>query len=146
MKLKDIMTKKVEVVPLECTVREAAEKMKTLDVGAIPVTDGKKLLGLLTDRDIALKVVAEGRDADETKVTEVMTSPIVWTYDDMEVGEAARLMEVKMIRRILIVNRDKKLVGIVALGDIATRANEEIAGEILERVSEQESFSQEAHP
>ena len=119
-KLSDIMTRDVQVVPPSCTVQEAAQHMRQLDVGAIPVCDGQKLVGMVTDRDIAVRSSAEGRDPKLTKITDVMSSDLTWCFEDASVDEVARTMQEKQVRRIPVVDREKKLVGIVALGDLAT--------------------------
>ena len=136
MKLKDIMTTDVLVVSPESNVVEAARLMERHGFGSVPVCDGGKILGIVTDRDLCLRVVGGGLNPNNCKVSEVMNGPIVWCYDDTEVDEATRLMETRQIRRLVVVDRDKKLVGVVALGDVATRANERIAGEALEKISE----------
>lgn len=136
MKLKDIMTTDVLFVASDTPIKDAARKMEQHDIGAIPVCDGQKVLGMVTDRDIAIKVVGRGISPEECTVADVMTSPIVWCYEDLDVEEAARLMETRQIRRIIVVDRNKRLAGVVALGDVATRANEQIAGEALEKISE----------
>jgi CBS domain-containing protein len=136
MKLKDIMTTEVLFVAGDTPVAEVARKMEQNEIGAVPVCDGQKILGMVTDRDIALKVVGRGISPRECVASDIMTSPIVWCYDDCDVQEAARLMESRQIRRLIVVSREEKLVGVVALGDVATRANQRIAGEALEKISE----------
>lgn len=125
MQLKEIMTPGVEIIAPEATIREAAEKMRHLDIG------------LLTDRDITVRAVAEGRDPVTTRVREVMTPDVVYGFDDQDVQDAARLMEQYQIRRLPVLNRTKRLVGIVSLGDLAVHpGNQPLAGEVLEQVSE----------
>jgi CBS domain-containing protein len=137
MQLKDIMTPNVEVIHPEATLQEAAQKMKGLDVGPLPVCDGERLVGMLTDRDITIRATAEGRDPKTTKVQEVMTCEVISAFEDQGVTEAARLMEEHQIRRLVVLNRDKQLVGIVSLGDLAVYTdNQRLAGEVVERVSE----------
>ncbi len=137
MLLKDVMTTSVEVVHPDATLQEAAQKMKDLDVGPVPVCDGERLVGMLTDRDIAIRSTAEGRDPKTTPVREAMTPEVVYCFEDQSVEEAARLMEEKQLRRLVVLNRDKKLVGIVSLGDVATSTGDErLSGEILKQVSE----------
>src|SRR4051812_15542234 len=120
-KLNEIMTQDVQVIPPTCTVSEAAQKMKELDSGALPVCDGNKLVGMVTDRDITIRAVAAGLDPSQIPVTDVMTRPITYCFDDQDVEEAVRLMEVRKIRRLVVLNRDKKLVGVLSLGDIAVK-------------------------
>jgi CBS domain-containing protein len=124
MVLREIMTTHVEVVHPEATLKEAAQKMKALDVGPIPVCDGDRLQGMLTDRDITVRATAEGRDPNTTKVREVMTPDVVYCFEDQDVREAADIMEEKQIRRLVVLNRDKRLVGIVSLGDLATQTGD----------------------
>jgi CBS domain-containing protein len=137
MQLKDIMTPKVEVISPEATIQEAAQKMSQLDVGPLPVCDGEQLVGMLTDRDIAVRAVAEGCDPTTTMVREAMTPDLVYCFEDQAIQEAARLMEQYQIRRLPILNRNKRLVGIVSLGDLAVSTSDQpLAGEVLEQVSE----------
>jgi len=137
MQLKEIMTHGVNAVPPDATLKEAAEKMKNLDIGPLPVCDGEQLVGMLTDRDITVRAVAEGRDPTKAKVRDVMTSDIVYCFEDQSVEEAAKLMEEKQIRRLPVLNRNKWLVGIVSLGDLAVSSGDQkLAGEVLEQVSE----------
>jgi CBS domain-containing protein len=133
----EVMTTDVHVVPPDCTIADAAIQMKDLDIGALPVCDGERLLGMITDRDIALKAVATGCDPLTTTVQEMMTAPIVFCFDGDDVEDAARIMESRKVRRLVVLNKEKRLVGIVSLGDIAVKSGQEyLAGEILERVSE----------
>jgi CBS domain-containing protein len=137
MQIRDIMTREVEVVAVDAPVRDAAAKMKQLDVGAIPVCDGPKLTGVLTDRDIAVRLAAEGRNPAETRVSEIMTRDLYYCFEDQDVEEAATVMEAGQIRRLPILDQDRQLVGIVSLGDISVRSDEKIAaGEALEGISE----------
>lgn len=111
--------------------------MKRSDIGMLPVCDGERLVGTITDRDLTIRATAEGCDPLSTRVKDVMTPSVFWCYDDQEVEEAAQLMEEKQIRRLPIVNRKKRLVGIISLGDLALRAqNEQLVEEVLECVSE----------
>jgi CBS domain-containing protein len=137
VQLKEIMTPNVEVIHPEAILQEAAQKMKALDVGPLPVYDGERLVGLLTDRDITIRATAEGRDPKATKVQEVMTGEVVSAFEDQDVTEAARLMEAHQIRRLVVLTRDQRLAGIVSLGDLAVHTRDEkLAGEVVELVSE----------
>jgi CBS domain-containing protein len=137
MELRDIMTRDVEVVDGNASLKEAATKMKKLDVGLIPVCDGDRLKGLLTDRDITIRATANGRDPSKTKVNEVMSTDIAYCLEDQEVDEAVILMEARQIRRLPILNQDKQLVGIVSLADIAVHVGDrDLTGETLEEISE----------
>jgi CBS domain-containing protein len=137
MKISEIMTRDVAVIAPGATLREACEKMRDRDIGFLPVCDGERLKGAVTDRDIATRGVAEGHDPLTSRVEEVMSPKIVYLFEDQEVLEAARLMEAKQLRRLAILDRGKRLVGVVSLGDVSTHSKDtHLAAEILERVSE----------
>jgi len=137
MQLREIMTKNVETTRPDATLFEAAKIMQREDVGSVPVCDGAKVQGMLTDRDIAIRAVAEGRDPFTTLVRDVMTSEVVYGTEKQDVQEAAELMEREQIRRLIILDDDKNLVGIVSLGDIATQADSrKLSGEALEAISQ----------
>lgn len=118
MKIRDAMTRDVRMVQPDQTIREAARLMAELDIGALPVSDNDRLIGMLTDRDIAVRAVAEGRGTD-TKVRDVMTNEVKYCYDDQDVDEVSRNMGEQRLRRLPVVNRAKRLVGILSLGDLA---------------------------
>lgn len=130
------MTNQVEVISPDSSVLEAAQKMDSFDLGALPVCDGTKLRGLLTDRDITVKVIAKGLDPMQVRVGEVMNSPVIYAYDDLDSADAARLMEANQIRRLVVVNRQKRLVGMLSLGDLAVRADPLLSGEALQLIAE----------
>jgi CBS domain-containing protein len=137
MKISEIMTPNVEVIHPDARLVEAARKMKSLNVGSLPVCDGDRLKGILTDRDITIRAVAEGEDPNEITVQDVMTPEVVYCFEDQEVEEAARLMGQNQIRRLPILNQHKRLVGILALGDISVDyQNEGTTGKTLEQISE----------
>ena len=135
-KARDVMTPNPDHVRTDATVAEAARKMRDLDVGALPVCDNDRLSGMITDRDIVLRGVAEKVDPATTEVRAVMTPGIAYVFEDQEVAEAARIMEERQVRRLPVLNREKRLVGIVALGDMAVDAGTEISGEALREISE----------
>jgi len=132
------MTRGVECVRPDDNIAAAAQKMKDLDVGALPVCgDDDRLKGMITDRDITVRATADCCDAGGTCVREVMTPNIVYVIEDQDVTEAARLMKEKQIRRLAVLNRDKRLVGIVSLGDLALDSrDDELTGATLEAISE----------
>ena len=137
MHLKEMMTPHVEVIAPEASISEAAQKMRHLDIGPLPVCEGERLVGMLTDRDITVRAVAAGRDPLTTQVREVMTPDVVYGFDDQEVQDAARLMAQYQIRRLRVLNRSKQLVGMVALGDLAVHpGTQPVTAEVLEQVSE----------
>jgi CBS domain-containing protein len=118
-------------------IQEAAGKMKSLDIGSLPVCNNRRLLGVLTDRDIAIRAVAAGHDPSTTKVSDMMTPELIYCFEDENVKEAAKLMERHQIRRLPILDREKHLVGIVSLGDLALEAgNDQMSGQVLEEISE----------
>jgi len=132
-----IMSRDVSVVSPSATIRQAAEKMKSLNVGAVPVCDGQKLVGMITDRDIAVRTVADGKDPAQTRVSDVMSGEVVWCFEDASLQEVANQMSERQVRRIPVVNREKKLVGIVSLADLATSQHAADAkAEALEGISE----------
>jgi CBS domain-containing protein len=132
--LRDVMTRNVESVRPDASLKEAAAKMADLDVGAIPVCDGDRLVGMLTDRDIAVRAVARGSDPS-TPVREVMSSTVRFAFDDEPVERALETMKQRKIRRLPILDRERRLMGIVSLGDLAVDSDTEAAGRVLERVS-----------
>ena len=137
MKIKEIMSRDVQVIHPDSMIQEAAGKMKTLDIGSLPVCDNQRLLGVLTDRDIAVRAVASGRDPGTTKVSDTMTPELIYCFEDENVKEAAKLMERHQIRRLPILNREKNLVGIVSLGDLALESGDDkMSGQVLEEISE----------
>ena len=137
MKLKEIMTREVEIVHPDDSLQTAAQKMRYRNVGFLPVCDGDRLIGVLTDRDIALRATAEGVDPSKSLSKEWVTNPVVYCFEDQDVDEAAQLMREHQIRRLVILGRDdKRLVGVVSLGDLATNIEEKKSGEVLQEVSE----------
>ena len=137
MIVRDIMSRDVEVIHPDSVIQEAANKMKTLDVGSLPVCDNRRLLGVVTDRDITIRAVASGSDPKTTRVSEAMTPELIYCFEDEPLREAAKLMERHQIRRLPILSREKYLVGIVSLGDLATQTdNEKLSGTVLEEISE----------
>jgi CBS domain-containing protein len=134
MKIRDIMTSGARCVGPDESLTAAARIMRQLDVGALPVCENERLDGMITDRDIAIRGVAEARDPTVTAVRTVMSPEIVYAYEDQNVKEAAHIMEEKQIRRLPILNREKHLVGIVSLGDVATEASADLSGEALREI------------
>lgn len=136
MQISQILTREVETIGPDTTVKEAAQRMRSMDVGSLPVCDGRHLLGMVTDRDITIRVTAEGRDAATTPVQQAMTPGVAFVFEDQDVQEAARIMRDEQIRRLPVLNREKQLVGILSLGDIAVTGQDRLSGDALERISE----------
>jgi CBS domain-containing protein len=135
MKLSEIMTPDVQVVSPDASIVEAAEKLRSLNVGVLPVTEGKQLIGIITDRDITVRAVAEGRDPKSTRVRDCMTSGAVFCFEDQDSEEAVAVMEEQQVRRLPVLSRDRQLVGVVALADIATKLGKEMAGSATVAIS-----------
>ena len=136
MKISDVMTTGVETVSADQTAREAASFMLRADAGSIPVCDGDKVIGMITDRDIAVRGVAEGRGPD-TPVRDLMSDGIICAHEDDNIDEVAQRMSDEQIRRLPVLDSDERLVGIVSLGDLARETRGEAAHEALEGVSAQ---------
>src|SRR5687768_8551695 len=124
MKLKEIMTANVEVIRPDRSVADAAQQMRSLDVGALPVCDGQRLLGMITDRDITIRATADGRDPKTTLVRDCMSPELVYCFEDDTAQDAQRIMQDKQIRRLPVLTREKQLAGIIALGDLATKTGD----------------------
>jgi CBS domain-containing protein len=138
MQVREIMTAVVECIRPDDSIAKAAQKMKELDVGSMPVCgENNRLLGMVTDRDITIRATAGCCDPRGTCVQDVMTPKVTYVFEDQDVSEAAELMKQEQIRRLVVLSRDKRLAGIVSLGDLAVETrDEELAGETLEAVSE----------
>jgi CBS domain-containing protein len=137
MKIGEIMTPDVQCIRPDDDLVDAASLMRQLDVGVLPVCEDDRLVGMLTDRDIAIRAVAEGRNPREARVRETMSPGVVYyVLEEQDVDDAVHVMEQHQIRRAPVMNRDKQLVGIVSLGDIAVAAGASLSGEALKEVSQ----------
>ena len=137
MRVSEVMTQGVECIGPDATLQEAAAKMKSLDVGPLPVCDNDRLVGMVTDRDITVRATAEGDAPTDVRVRDIMTPEVIYCFEDELVEDAARLMAEKQVRRLVVLNRDKRMVGIVSLGDLAVKTgDEQLAGNALEGISE----------
>jgi CBS domain-containing protein len=134
MRIADVMTRDVRVIQPDRTVRDAARLMDEMNIGVLPVCDGRRLVGMITDRDITVRSTAAGMSPHQHSVHEIMTDEVEWCYDDDDVDEIVEIMSRRQIRRIPVVDRSKRLVGIVALGDLATDTEEQ-ASRALRRIS-----------
>lgn len=121
--IKDVMSPDVTVIGPDATIKDAAQKMRDGDFGMMPVGENDRMIGAISDRDIAIRAVAEGKGPD-TKVRDLMSEGVCWAYEDDSVEEAAKIMSQRQVRRLPVVNRDKRLVGIVALGDFAVEKSD----------------------
>ena len=135
MKIREIMTRDVRVASPDDTLQLAAQLMEKDDFGALPVGENDRLVGMLSDRDIVIRAVARGLPPSQTKVRDVMSTDIKYVYEDESVEEVARNMSELQVRRLPVVNRDKRLVGIVSLGDLAV-TEPKPAGDALKSISQ----------
>ena len=136
MIVSEVMSTEVFVATPDQTLRDAARSMADLDTGVLPVGEDDKLIGIVTDRDIVIRGVAEERDPNTTTVRDVMSLGVCSCYDDEDVQDVAEQMAELQLRRLPVVNREKRLGGIVSLGDLSQRANTSLSGEALQGVSE----------
>ncbi|WP_159729352.1 CBS domain-containing protein [Methylosinus sp. Ce-a6] len=135
MKVEDIMTRDVCLVEPDQTICDAARRMAELDVGLLPVGENDRLVGMVSDRDIALRAVAAGKGV-ETKIRDVMTRDVRYCYADHEVEDVAQNMAEQQLRRLPVLDRRKRLVGIVSLADIAMDRDAGLSGAVLRGVSQ----------
>lgn len=136
MQLREVMTRNVDVVQPDASLEEAARKMDQLNVGPLPVCDGDRLVGMVTDRDITVRATSAGKDPRSTPIREAMSRDIVYCYEDQDVQDAARLMQDKQIRRVPVLSREQRVVGIVSLGDLASQGTDDrTSGRVLEDIS-----------
>jgi CBS domain-containing protein len=136
MKVSELMTPEVEIVQPNDTLHTAAKIMADLDTGALPVGENDRLVGMITDRDITVRAVANGRNPDKTTVREAMSEHIRFCFEDEDTQEVSRKMSHWAVRRLPVLNRGKRLVGIVSLGDLATGGAEEESKKALEEISD----------
>ena len=125
MELRDVMTPNPECIPPDTSLKEAAARMRDSDIGDVLVCENDRLVGIITDRDIAIRATADGKTPSRCKVRDVMSVGITYCFEDQSHEEAAKVMSEKQIRRLPILNREKRLVGIVSLGDFALQTNDE---------------------
>jgi CBS domain-containing protein len=140
VKVKEVMTRNVELVQPNDSLQLAAEKMRDRNIGFLPVSEGGELIGVVTDRDIAVRAIAGGMNPDAILGREIVTSPVVYCFEDQSVEDAARLMRQNQIRRLVILDRNNNQpVGVVSLGDLSGILNEKTSGKVLQSVSPSES-------
>ncbi len=134
MLVKEVMTPNAEWIDPETTVLEAAKRMHNKDTGSLLVGENDRIIGMVTDRDIACRGVAQNLNPAKTPVRKVMTEKIIWCFDDQAIEDAAHLMEGKKIRRLAVMNREKRMVGFLSVDDLAHRAHA-LSGEVLDQVT-----------
>lgn len=130
MKIRECMTKDVQMLRPENTVQDAARLMADCDVGSVPITDGDRLIGMVTDRDIVVRAVCEGK-GPSTSLREVMSPEIMYCFEDDDAKAVAQNMSDIKVRRLPVMSRDKRLVGIIAIGDLASEKNARLVGQAL---------------
>ena len=135
MRVSDAMTEVVRITSPEQTIAEAARMMADIDAGALPVADGDRLVGMVTDRDIAIRAVALGK-SPQTPVQEVMSNEVLYCFADQELDEVVQNMADIKVRRMPVLNREKRMIGILSLGDVALVDDPGVTGEALSEISE----------
>jgi len=136
MQIRDVMTQEIELVDPTAAVTDVARVMRDSDVGVLPVGEGDRLTGVVTDRDIVVRTLANGKNPETTPVREAMSDRVLYCFEDQSTDEVARNMGEQQIRRLPVVNREKRLVGIVTLGDLSAGGATREAGAALGLISE----------
>lgn len=137
MKVSEIMTSGFETVDSKNSLVETARKMKSFNIGFLPVREDKNLIGVITDRDLVVRALAEGLEPAFTKVKDICSPEVVYCYEDDSIEGAVKLMEEHQVRRLVVCDYDGNPVGVVSLGDIAVKTGQEqLSGEALEQISE----------
>lgn len=135
MLVKDVMSKKPKWVSPDTSIEQIAQHMEKSDFGFVPIGEDDKLIGTITDRDITLRAVAKGKDPKKALAREIMTKKVLFCYDDDDLGKAAKSMERSGVLRLIVLNHDKRMTGILSLGDIAAKGkNEALCGEVLQHI------------
>lgn len=136
MRAKEVMTGNVKMIPSNTTLQVAADLMRQMDVGILPIAEGGRLVGTLTDRDIAVRAVAKGADPKLTSAQEVMSREVISCFEDQDARDVARVMEENKVRRVVVVNRSNEAVGIVSVDDLAFHPEtKSLADEIVRQFS-----------
>ena len=136
MKVKEVMHRGAEWMGPETPVTEIAKKMRDSDIGSVPIGENDRLVGMVTDRDIVCRGLADGKDCSKLTARDVMSKPIVYARCDEDVEDALRIMERNQIRRLPVIDENKRLAGILSLGDISQIAGRELTGEVMRSVAD----------
>ncbi len=137
MQVQEIMTKSFEMINASAKITEAAQKMKSMNIGVLPVTEGNKIIGVITDRDMVVRAIAEDKEVGKVDVKDIMSPEIARCMAEDNVDEAAKIMKEKQVRRLIVLDNKNTPVGIVSLGDIAAKAHsEQLAGQTLDAISQ----------
>lgn len=135
MQAREIMSSNIRMIPSSTTLKAAAELMRQADVGVLPISEDGQIIGMLSDRDITVRGVAEGADPASTPASDIMSRDVVSCFEDQDVNEVAKLMEEKKVRRLLVVNRKNEAIGLVSIDDLAMHADTRaLADEVAEVV------------
>ncbi len=145
MKVRDIMTRQIENIPQDSTIRDAARKMRDQDVGMLPVEQNGEIVGAVTDRDITVRATSSGADPNKTKVEKAMSTEVFSCIEDDDLQQAAEIMEKHQIRRLMVQNDRGDFTGIISLADLALHHKDELEVEVLEQVSQPSMQSASAH-
>jgi len=132
--VKDVMVRQAEWINPDTTLLDAAKKMHDMEIGSLLVGEDDRIIGMVTDRDIACRGVAQNLSPAKSSVRKVMTEKVIWCYDDQAIEDAAHLMEGKKVRRLAVMNREKRMVGFLSVNDLAHRMHE-LSGEVLAEVT-----------
>jgi CBS domain-containing protein len=134
--VRDVMTPEVTTVPPEARLQDVARIMRDEDIGAVPVVQGEQLLGMITDRDIVVRAIADGDGLQDRKAGDVMTPDVQCCLEDQNIGDVLKEMGDQQVRRLPVVNKDRRLVGIVSIGDLSREAKPKQVGKSLEDISQ----------
>lgn len=137
MKAKDLMSTNPEILSPETTLKQAAEKMREQNIGFLPIGENDRLIGTITDRDLAIRGVAAGKDPNKTAVRDIMTDEIRYCFENDSAEKVSEIMSSLKIRRLIILNDNKRMVGIISMGDVATKSQDfKLSGKVIAAISE----------
>ncbi|MCW8874964.1 MAG: CBS domain-containing protein [Gammaproteobacteria bacterium] len=145
MKVRDIMTRQLESIAHDSTIRDTAQKMRDQDVGMLPVEQNGEIIGAVTDRDITIRATSTGADPNKTKVDDAMSTEVLSCIEDDDLQQAADIMEKHQIRRLMVQDNSGDFTGIISLADLALHHKEKLEVEVLEQVSQPSTQSATAH-
>ena len=135
MRVKEVMTKGIRIAEPEETLSHAAKKMRTQNIGALPVVENRKLIGMITDRDVVIRAVGANKDPATSNVRDIMSDECFWCAENEDLEDAVRIMEQNQVRRLPVMNDNKEIVGMLSLEDVAIHAPSSLTGEVLKAVA-----------
>ncbi len=137
MQIKEVMSREVKFIRPDTTIREAAQHMRDCDCGYLPVGENDRLIGAVTDRDIIIRAIADGQNPEQAKVQDIMTGKVVYCFEDDSIEDASARMQEQQIRRLVVLDRNKRMKGVVSLGDIARASNDnQLTGETEKAIAQ----------